>query len=285
MRVVIAEEKAFNKKQLIIYIIIIVICIISIIIASYVQFYARIDFKRLIGIEVESEFGQKSEEQIELLETKFDQIFNNSEIDGNEQNNKKEETDKPLIYTIVEKKENKTNSYDVDVHIPYININNEIAKQYNEEIKDFIKKTNNVLDSQNSNIIYTVEYVANIQNDILSVMIRSNLKEGSSAQRVIIQTYNYDLRNNKKISLEEVLKIYNLDINDTQTKIKNKINIEENKVQDLKELGYNIFNRNIDDDRYKIENTDIFYLTNNTLYIIYAYGNEAHTSEVDLVII
>lgn len=52
-----------------------------------------------------------------------------------------------------------------------------------------------------------MEYVANVQDDILSLMIRSNLKEGVSAQRIIIQTYNYDLRNNKEINLEEVLKI------------------------------------------------------------------------------
>lgn len=56
------------------------------------------------------------------------------------------------------------------------------------------------------NVIFTVEYVANVQDDILSLMIKSNLKEGSNAQRIIIQTYNYDLRNNKEISLERVLK-------------------------------------------------------------------------------
>ena len=52
-------------------------------------------------------------------------------------------------------------------------------------------------------------------------MIRSNLKEGSSAQRVIIETYNYDLRNNKEISLEEVLRIENIEQSALQEKIKN----------------------------------------------------------------
>lgn len=80
--------------------------------------------------------------------------------------------------------------------------------EYNKEIEDiFVNKARNVLQSENKNIIYTVEYVANVQDDILSLMIRSNLKEGVSAQRIIIQTYNYDLRNNKEINLEEVLKI------------------------------------------------------------------------------
>lgn len=285
MKVVKPEEKVFNKKQLAVYIAIIAICIISIIIASYVQFYARIDFKRLLGFETENQFEQKSEEQKELLKSQFDQIFTNSIANEEGQDNKKEEADKPLVYTKVEKKENKSNSYDIDVHIPYINIKNEIVKKYNQEIEAFINKTENVLNSNNSNTIYTVEYAANIEYDILSVIIRSNLKEGSSAQRVIIETFNYDLRNNKEISLKEVLKINNLELNEVQSKINNEIDAEEKKVQALKELGYNIYSRDTKSDMYKIENTNNFYLIGDILYIIYAYGNEAHTSEMDLVII
>ena len=139
--------------------------------------------------------------------------------------------------------------------------------------------------SQNKNTIYTVEYVANVQDDILSVMIRSNLKEGSSAQRVIIQTYNYDLRNNKEITLEEVLRIEQLDKPIVQNTIDNEIKAEQKKVEDLKKLGYNIYNRDTSSDIYKVENSKEFYLTNNTLYVIYAYGNNSFTSETDIVIL
>ena len=116
-------------------------------------------------------------------------------------------------------------------------------------------------------------------------MIRSNLKEGTSAQRVIVETYNYDLRNNKEISLEEVLDIEYVDKNLVQEKIDNKISTEQRQVEDLKALGYNIYSRDISSDEYKIENSKIFYLTDNVLYIIYPYGNENYTSEMDLVII
>ena len=61
-------------------------------------------------------------------------------------------------------------------------------------------------------------------------MIRSNLKEGVSAQRIIIQTYNYDLRNNKEINLEEVLKIKNIDKSELQGKITDSIKTEQKKV-------------------------------------------------------
>jgi len=285
MKINLPEKKRIKKRELIIYVSIMIVCVISIIIAFYVQFFARIDIRRLIGFDVQGEFSKKTEEQTELLKAEFDEIFTNSIKDGEGYDGKKKEKDKFLVYTLMEKKESKINSYDVEVRIPYINIDNETADNFNKEIKDFIDKTNSVLESENKNVIYTVEYVANIQDDILSVMIRSNLKEGSSAQRVIIQTYNYDLRNNKEIDLEEVLRIENVDKSETQQKIKSEIEIEQKKVEDLKELGYNIYNRDIKNDMYKIENTKEFYLTDNTLYIIYAYGNETFTSEMDLIVI
>lgn len=285
MKVVLPERNPFKKREIVVYVLILLVCIISIIIAFYVQFYARIDVGRMLGFNTEVEFGNKTEEETELLKVEFDQIFTNSIENGEVQENKKKESDKPLVYTKTEKKESKLNSYDIEVHIPYINIDNEKIEEYNKEIEDFVDKTNSVLESQNRNTIYTVEYVANVHDDILSLMIRSNLKEGSSAQRVIIQTYNYDLRNNKEITLEEVLKIKNVNLSEVQEKIKKEINVEQKKVEDLKNLGYNIYSRDVASDIYEIENSKEFYLTNDTLYIIYAYGNETFTSEMDLIVI
>lgn len=287
MKLTLPEKNKIRKKDLIIYISIMVICIISIIIAFYVQFYARIDVGRLIGLAKEVEFGQKTDEETEILKSEFDQIFTNTVTDNEEKNSgKKVDKEKELVYTEYEKKESKLNSYDIEVHIPQINIDNEIIEKYNQEIRDVFKsKTESILKSENKSIIYTVEYVANVQDDILSLMIRSNLKEGASAQRVIIQTYNYDLRNNKEITLSEILAIEHVDEKEIQTKIKDTIEQEQKKVEALKELGYNIYNRDTTSEMYKIENSTEFYLTGNTLYIVYAYGNETFTSEMDLVII
>lgn len=287
MNVTLPEKVKIKKKELFIYISIIVICIACVIVAFYVQFYARIDIGRLIGINPEGEFGKKSEEEIQVLKTEFNQIFtNNIENDEGQNDSKKEEQDKQLVYTGYEKKESKLNSFDLEVHIPHINIKSEIVDGYNKEIEDvFLKIANNVLESENQNIIFTVEYVANVQDGILSVMIRSNLKEGSKAQKVIIQTYNYDLRNNKEITLEEVLKIENLDKEVIQNTINEEIAIEQKKAEDLISLGYNIYKRDKNSEIYEIENSTEFYLTNNTLYIVYAYGNATDTSEMDLIII
>ena len=286
MKLRLPEENKIKKKQLIIYTSIIIVCIICVIIAFYVQFYARIDLGRLVGIDGEEKFGQKTEEQTLTLETEFDQIFTNSLTNTeNQGDNKKKDNSKDLVYVDLEKKETKLNSYDLEVHIPRINIDSPVVDEYNQDIQSFIDKTNEVLESENQNIIYTVDYVANVQDGILSLMIKSNLKEGSNAQRVIVETYNYDLRNNKEISLEEVLAIEYLDKNDVQNRIDAKIAQEQRQVEDLKDLGYNIYNRDTSSEQYKVENSKYFYLTDNVLYIIYPYGNENYTSEMDLVII
>lgn len=287
MNVTLPEKENLKRKYIIIYGIIIAFCIISLLIAFYVQFYARIDIAKLIGINQEERFGQKDEEEIKLLKTDFLKIFTNSIENSEGQNNgKKVDTDKDLVYTQYEKKESKVNSYDLEIHIPHINIESEIVDEYNKEIEDvFANMARKVLQSENRNIIYTVEYTANVQDGILSVMIHSNFKEGSNAQKVIIKTYNYDLRNNKEVTLSDLLRFEQLDEQKIQNQINAEIETEQKKVEDLKQLGYNIYNRDTTSDIYKIGNTTEFYITNDVLYIIYAYGNESNTSEMDLIII
>ena len=287
MNVTLPEKNKFQKRQIILYTSIIMICIICVIVAFYVQFYARIDIGRMIGISSEGELGKKTEEETEKLKSKFDQIFNNSiENDEGQNDNKKIEQDKKLVYTKYEKKEMKVNSYDLEVHIPYINIKSEVVDQYNKEIEEiFIKIANNMLKSENRNYIYTVEYIADVQDDILSLMIKSNLKEGANAQKVIIQTYNYDLRNNKEITLQEILKIEQLNQQIVQNKIKDEIEVEQKKAEELKKLGYPIYSRDVLSDIYLIENSTEFYLTNGALYIIYAYGNQNNTNAKDIIIL
>lgn len=287
MNLTLPKETEIGKKQIIIYISIILICIISIIIAFYVQFYARIDIASLVGLKEKKEFGQKTEEEIASLKSNFNAIFiNDIENDNDENNGKKEQQDRKIVYTKYEKKESKVNSYDLEVHIPYINVDNEVVKKYNQDIEEiFANKARNVLGSENKNIIYNVEYVANIHDGILSVMIKSNLKEGSNAQKVIVQTYNYDLRNNKEITIAEMLKIKGMDKQFVQNKINDEISAEEKKVEDLKDLGYTIYTRDTSSSMYELENASEFYVTEDTLYIVYAYGNQTSTSEMDLVIL
>ena len=287
MNVILPEKVRLRKRTIIIYTIIVIVCIIALFVAFYVQFYARIDLGRLVGINKNMIYANKTEDEKEEIESEFLSLFNNS-IENTEAGyeNKRQDESKNLVYTDYEKKETKQNSYDLEVHIPTINIKNEIVDNYNKEIKDiFTSMTEKVLKSENRNVIYTVDYTSNVQNGILSVIIHSNFKEGTKAQKVIIKTYNYDLRNNKEVSLAEVLNFENIDKQIVQEQINTEIKKEQQNVEDLEKLGYNIFTRGVNNDMYKVENAKEFYFTKDVNYIIYPYGNNSNTSEMDIIVL
>lgn len=284
MNIVLPEGTKTSKKQWIAYITIITICIISVVIAFYVQFYGRID---LFGTKDVSAFGSKDEDTLIELEEGFSQIFTNQiNNEESEYNNKKELDNVALVYTKYSQQENKINSYNLDVAIPNINIKSDVVSAYNEEIeKTFVDTGREILNKENQNIIYQVNYTATVEEGILSLVIQSILKEGSDAQRLIIKTYNYDLRNDKEISLEEILKVKKIDTATVQAQIKDKIKKEHESAQSLISMGYTVLDRDVENSMYEISNTKEFYLTNDTLYIIYPYGNTKSTNEMDLIII
>ena len=285
MNVNLPKKAKISIKAVIIYTISIITCIIAIIIAGLSIYYGSDELDRLITIGGSS--LTQADEEYQLLVSNFDDIFQNHlEEYTTDVSIKKIDEGQDIVYTYYTKDENKKNSYDMNLNIPYINIDNEIIAAYNEEIKQtYEEKAESTLQTENENIIYTLQYEATIENDILSLIIRANLKEGSSAQRLIIQTFNYDLRNNKEITLEEMINLKQLNTNDVQNKINQEIESEHQRVEDLRSLGYGIFERNPEDEMYKIENSQEFFVKDGNIYIIYAYGNENITSEMDLVIV
>lgn len=285
MNVVLPKKEKMNTKAVILYIVSIVICVLAAIVVACSQYFGAEELDQMIAINTNK--GVQEEVDEELLIAGFDELFTNQiEAYQSSVNIKKIDDSKDIIYPYYQKQEKQENSYDLDICIPFFNIDNEIVKKYNEAIEaDFVKKAESVLESKNSNVIYTVQYVATVEEDILSLMIRSNLKDGSSAQRVIIQTYHFDLKNNKEVTLEDLLNRKSIQIADVENKVKQQIETEQKKVEDLKALGYNIFERNAEDEMYQVKNTDQFFIKDGNIYLIYAYGNEALTSELDLIIV
>ena len=165
-------------------------------------------------------------------------------------------------------------------------IENKVTKKVNQEIYDtFAKTIIDIVQNSNTHTTFNLDYVAYVNNNILSLVIKCTYKNGSNPQRKIIQTYNYDVDNNKLVDINEVLAQKNLNKEELQTKIIDKIKKENEEVKAFAEQGYNVFVRNENDDMYKIENTPNFFLgKDNYLYLVYAYGNNNYTSEVDLVI-
>lgn len=285
MNVTLPKKEKTDIKAVIIYTISIISCIIAAIVVAISQYLGTDELERILSVGGSNMTQEDIDEQI--LISGFDNIFNNQleQYNLNIDINKKDE-EKEIIYTGYEKQENKDNDYELDLHIPYINIDDEKVEKFNNDIKEtFENKAENVLQSEKQNVIYTVQYEATIENDILSLIIKSNLKQSTSAQRLIIRTYNYDLKNKKEITLQELINKNGLNENDVQNKIKQEIENEQKKVEDLKSLGYEIFERDLESEMYNIENSDEFFIKDGKIYIIYPYGNNDLTSEMDLVII
>ena len=286
MKVVLnTEPPKIGTKRKILYGVILGICLLAILVSAYILVF------RNYGELGRSEYIPASEEEYLQREAEFETIFSNETINQIEQNilitNKiKKEDD--IIGIAYENSEKITGKYSLDIKIPYININTTAVKKYNNEIEQIFKQKalDIINNSQGKDIIYSVDYIAYINdNNILSIAIRSILKEGANAQRTIIQTYNYNFEKNKEVKLDEILQEKKLSENDVKNKVIQKIKQEQTKVEELKKLGYNIFERDYKSDMYKVENTTEFFIgKDGFLYLIYAYGNENYTSELDLVI-
>lgn len=282
MNVTLPEKNKINKRIIIIYSIAIFACILAIVVVIGIQILGNDVVDNFFGV---SKITKKTEEEENRLKANFDTLFQNQLENNSSCEVKKIDKNKDIVYTNYENTDKSANNYEMNVNLPYINIKNQSVQDYNENIKNiFQAKAEEVLKSTNSNVIYTVKYEAYIENNILSLIIYSDLKQDSSAQRIIVQTFNFNLETNKELTLEDIIKIYELDEKTVQDKIDNEIKTEEKKAEDLKALGYNVFTRDTKSDMYKIKNATEFFVHNNNLYIIYAYGNDKLTSERDIVV-
>lgn len=282
MNLELPQKTKLSKKRIAIFTIIILICIISITVVIGVQILGNDVVDNIFGI---NKITKRSEEEEASLKSNFENIFNNQLEEKNEYKISKINRSKNTVYTSYTKEE-KNDKIEVNVSIPYINIQNNEVESFNKEITNtFAGKAEDVLKTTEEKIVYIVKYKAYIENNILSVIIYSDLKQNTSAQRVIVQTFNFDLKENKKMSLEDILNSYELDMNEVQNKINTDIKEEQKKSEDLISLGYNVFSRNINSKIYKIENISEYFVYNNNIYVVFAYGNDRITSEKDIVII
>lgn len=283
MNVTLPEKEKFNKNTIVIYVVCAIVCIFSIIVVVAIQVLGDDVVNNMFGV---SQLIKRSEEEEQQLKLQFETMFDNSVEDKGNYRNQKLDENELIVYTKYKKQE-KTDDYEVNVNLPYINIKNKVIQSFNEEISNtFEAKSEEILQNDNvKNAIYTVKYKASIENNILSLIIYSDLKQDLNAQRIIVQTFCYNIEEKKELDLTDVLKIYSLNGVDVQNKITDDIKKEQKKSDDLRELGYSVFSRDVHSDIYNIENIKEFFIYNNNIYIIFAYGNSGLTSEKDIVII
>lgn len=266
------------------YAIIIVICIVSIAIGVYAQFFRK-PVTNEYGNNINTVENHNIITEQDVKQSFLDLFTNEFYSSYDETKVSKLNTEKDMVYTAYSNTENVTGKYSIDVNIPLINIAGEVAGEYNTNTqKIFADKINAVMSNSSVYTIYNLDYIAYVNNNILSVAIKATIKEGENPQRVIIQTYNYDLVKNTNAKLDEILEYREIETDIVKDKIKTTIEKASSDANKMAESGYTIYQRDLDSDIYDIENIKTFMQgPDGELYIIFAYGNNNYTSEMDII--
>lgn len=279
------------EKRNMMYIAISIICVIAIILGVYYQIFS----KKVINENQLNEITNTIEDEVTADDPKdllleFNKLFTNSfdtqgyktdsitKIAGFEE--------KDVIYTIYDIKEEKSEQYQVDIKLPVFNISSDVATEFNNTTQTiFADKATNVLSGTNQYTIYNVEYTAYLNENILSLVIKSTLKEGNSAQRIIVQTYNYDIETGKRVTLNDILQINDIKENDVNKKIEKQVKEANKQAETISgAIGQTVYKRDLNNAMYLAENVSNFFIgKNGQIYIIYAYGNNNATSEIDII--
>lgn len=271
------------KSQIICFVLIIIVCIVAIMEALYyVMNPTSLEKENVASNSIDNNTLANTN-----LVDDFDNIFLNTlKNTNNSDAAEKIDSSKDYVYTDYEKKEVNSGNYDVDVNIPKININSEEVKSYNDSINQiFIRKADSILNGGANKSIYSVDYEAYLNNNILSVVIKATIKEGDTPQRVIIQTYCYNIKDMKKVNFSDLMQLKNLDTNTVQERIKKQVQGKQEEAKALQQLGYSSYIRDLRSDRYDVENiTNFFIDDNNNIYVIFAYGNNTNTDATDIII-
>lgn len=290
-------DEKFDKR-LIIYAAIIIICIIAVGIGVYTQFFYKHGDDDPLGIGIGTgttiDVNEEEEkEKQEKVKTGFDTLFINAltYTSSNFNNSvRRKDASKDLVYTSNEYSKTVDGKYSMNINVPEINVESVVANEINNSIGDtFVKKATSILanaDLITDYTIYNIDYTACVNGDILSLLIRATLKEGSKPQRIMYLGYNYNLKTGTKITLQDYMEYKGI----TEATLQNKINKEIEKMaqntQNLSSiLGTSLYKRNTSDKMYKVENVNNYYYgADGYVYVIYAYGNSNYTSETDIIL-
>ena len=139
--------------------------------------------------------------------------------------------------------------------------------------------------------VYNVSYASFVNQDILSIVIKASLKEQNKSEKVTIKTYCYSIPENQLLSINNVLEssdlleVKGLTLENIQNTINEDVKKAYNNAKILAADYGTLYERDLNSEIYKIENTQNFFLTQDGyVYIVYAYGNKDYTNEMDIII-
>lgn len=275
-----------GTKKYIFFVVLVLICIVAICLGIYAQFFYKYSDTDIfmIGINIGA---KKTAEEIDILKSNFNSLFNNSlTINSLEVKANKIEQKNDYVYTSYNLVNEDENYYSVNAQIPVININSDKAREINSKIKtEFYDMANTIMRRKEGNTIYTVSYASFINNDILSIVIKASLKEEEKSEKLTVKTYNYAITEDREVSLEDLITLKETNNEEVQKTIDNDVKTAYTNAKIIAEQFGNLYERDLSNDMYKIENTKTFFLTQDGyVYIVYAYGNNDYTNEMDLII-
>lgn len=275
-----------GTKKYIFFISLILICIVAICLGIYAQFFYKYSDTDIlmIGINIGA---KKTAEEIDILKSNFNSLFTNSlVINSSDLKARKIEQKNDYVYTSYNLVNEDENYYSVNAQIPVINIDSDKAREINSKIKtEFYDPANTIMRKKEGNTIYTVSYAAFINNDILSLVIKASLKEENKSEKLMVKTYNYAISEAKEISLGDLISLKETTESEVQKTIDTDIKTAYTNAKIIAEQFGNLYERDLSSDIYKVENATTFFLTQDGyVYVVYAYGNNDYTNEMDLII-
>lgn len=267
-----------------IYILISVVCVVSVISAIFMQLSLKTGKNKDNETASNSQIEEKTQEE---LKKDFNHLFNNVVNYNNYDISKIKKSDdsKDIIYTVYESNASEENKYELDVNIPVINIDGDVPSKFNNITqKIFADKTTEILNGPKQYTIYSITYTGYINGDILSIIIKSTLKEGHEAQRIIVETYNYNLATKEEVNIYDAISKRGVSKEEVIDKVNEEITKSIKEANKIQLTGFETYTRDINSDIYQIDNITTFFIgQDEKLYIVFAYGNTNFTSEMDII--
>ena len=278
-----------NKTiRYIMYVVIMIICIVSVFVGVYAV-ELRIAKDERERMEQSAENNEPIKKSEKSTTDKFKDLFTNEFFSSNYDDSqiRKVEPNKPLVYGWSENI-NKDGKYAIDAHLPAINIDSEVVAKYNEATsQNFVSKVNSLKSEEQPNsqfTIYETSYISYINEDVLSVAIMASLKEGSNAQRVIVKTYNYNLKTGQEVKISDILAKRGIEASTVDQKISEEVKEAAEEAESVAKTGYEIYKRNLGNQMYLVKNvTNFIQGPEGELFIIFDYGETNNTSEMDVI--
>ena len=274
-----------NTKTIryILYVVIIIFCVVAIGLGVYAQFFTKEPVQDAYGNDISA--GGNIVTAQDVNQSFIDLFTNEFYSNYDESTITKVDDTKEIVYTFYSDNQTVEGKYSMNINIPVINIQSDVVTGFNNLTQSiFVDKINSVMAGTSVYTIYNLDYTAYVNNNLLSVAIKATIKEGDNPQRVIVQTYNYDLVEDKAVTVKEILEDRDIDETVVENRIKTVVQNASNDANELINSGYTVYQRNVNDEMYQIDNiTNFIEGPNGELYIIFAYGNNNYTSEMDIV--